>query len=168
PDSLDADTTTLTVAPTSTVTTTDLDVESTVVVRAFSYDPDGDGTEHDENIGKIVDGNPTTSWRTERYFDPLPQLKRGVGVVVELIGQPVQFEATGLSNGTAYTLMWAAALPATGVAGWERLTSGRVSGEQVAAQLPERADGFWLLWFTDLPAQEEGFYASLAEVRFSP
>jgi len=64
--------------------------------------------------------------------------------------------------------MWAAALPATGVEGWERLASGRVSGEQVAAQVPERADGFWLLWFTDLPVQEEGFYASLAEVRFSP
>lgn len=168
PNSLDAGTTTLIVVPTSTVTTTDLNVESSLVVRAFSYDPDGDGTEHDENIGKIIDGDPATSWRTERYFDPLPQLKRGVGVVVELTGQPDQFEATGLSNGTAYTLMWAAALPATGVEGWERLTSGRVAGGQVTAQLPERADGFWLLWFTDLPAQENGFYASLAEVRFSP
>jgi len=76
--------------------------------------------------------------------------------------------ATGLSNATAYTLMWAPSLPASGVDGWERLASGTVSGERVVAQIPEREDGFWLLWLTDLPAQEDGFYASLAEVRFLP
>lgn len=168
PDSSDASTTTLTLATTSTVATTTVDGEPTVIVRVFSYDPEGDGSEHDENVFKITDGDTATSWRTERYFDPLPQLKRGVGVAVELTGRPARFEAIGLSDGTAYTLMWASALPSNGVDGWERLASGQVSGERVATQVPERDDGFWLLWFTDLPAQEDGFYASLAEVRFLP
>lgn len=164
----DASTTTLTLATSTTVATTIVAGEPTSIVRAFSYDPEGDGSEHDENIAKLLDGDTSTSWRTERYFDPLPQLKRGVGVAVELSGHPAQFEAIGLSNGTSYTLMWAEALPPNGIDGWERLASGQVSGERVATQVPERADGFWLLWFTDLPAQEDGFYASLAEVRFLP
>ena len=161
-------TTTITLATTTTVATTTVAGEPTAIVRVFSYDPEGDGTEHDENVAKILDGDSSTSWRTERYFDPLPQLKRGVGVAMELSGHPVQFEAIGLSNGTAYTLMWASSLPADGIDGWERLASGQVSGERLTTQVPDREDGFWLLWFTDLPAQEDGFYASLSEVRFLP
>jgi hypothetical protein len=164
----DASTTTITFSTTTTVTTTAVEGDLTTIVRAFSYDPEGDGNEHDENIPKIIDGDSTTSWRTERYFDPLPQLKRGVGIVVELSGRPDRFVATGLSDGTAYTLMWADVLPASGVDGWERLASGRVSGQRVVTQIPERENGFWLLWFTDLPPQEDGFYASVAEVRFLP
>jgi len=167
PATPDATTTTPILTTTSTVATI-IEGGSTTIVRAFSYDPEGDGSEHEENVPKAIDGDPTTSWRTERYFDPLPQLKRGVGIAVELSGRPAQFVATGLSNATAYTLMWAPSLPASGVDGWERLASGTVSGERVVAQIPEREDGFWLLWLTDLPAQEDGFYASLAEVRFLP
>ena len=169
PATPDASTTTITLATTTTtVVSTTVAGDSTTIIRAFSYDPEGDGNEHDENIPKIIDGDSATSWRTERYFDPLPQLKRGVGIAVELSGRPAQFVATGLSDGTAYTLMWADVLPAGGVDGWERLASGRVSGERVVTQIPERDNGFWLLWFTDLPPQEDGFYASVAEVRFLP
>lgn len=168
PDAPGASTTTVAPATTSTVAVTTIEGEPTTIVRAFSYDPEGDGSEHDENIPKIIDGDPATSWRTERYFDPLPQLKRGVGIAVELIGRPVQIVATGLSNETAYAIMWSDVLPASGVEGWERLASGTVSGERVETQIPEREDGFWLLWLTDLPPQEDGFYASLAELRFLP
>ena len=169
PATPDASTTTLTLATTSTaVPTTVVAGEPTTVVRAFAYDPDGDGTEHDKNVPKIIDGDNSTSWRTERYFDPLPRLKRGVGVALELTGRPAQFIATGVSNGAAYAIMWAEILPAGGIDEWERLASGTVSGAQVVSQLPERENGFWLLWFTDLPAQEDGFYASVAEVRFQP
>lgn len=167
PDTLDS-TTTITLATTTTVPTTIATGEPTTIVRAFSYDPEGDGNEHDENVPKVIDGDSATSWRTERYFDPLPQLKPGVGIAVELTGQPTQFIASGVSNGSAYTLMWSPALPASGIEGWERLASGRVSGERIATQLPDRRNGFWLLWFTDLPPQDDGFYASIAEVRFLP
>jgi len=168
PAAPDASTTTLTPATTSTVVAPPIEGEPTDIVRAFSYDPEGDGSEHDASVPNVIDGDPATSWRTERYFDPLAQIKRGVGIAFELSGRPAQFVATGLSNGAAYTLMWAAGLPAEGIDGWERLASGSVSGEQVTTQIPEREDGFWLLWFTDLPAQDDGFYASLAEVRFLP
>jgi len=49
-------------------------------VNAAAFDPDGDGQEHDEAVGKAIDGNPATFWMTEHYksFD-----KPGVGLVVE-------------------------------------------------------------------------------------
>ena len=168
PATPDVSSTAPTLSTTSSVATTAAQGDSTSVVRAFSYDPEGDGSEHEENVYKVIDDDPATSWRTERYFDPLPLLKRGVGIAIELSGRPAQFVATGLSNGTAYTLMWAADLPSSGIDGWERLASGTVSGELVEAQIPEREHGFWLFWLTDLPAQEDGFYASIAEVRFRP
>src|SRR5690348_12404840 len=31
------------------------------------YDPQGDGTEHNELAGLATDGNPSTAWTTERY-----------------------------------------------------------------------------------------------------
>lgn len=167
PATPDETTTSLPAATTSEVVTT-IEGDPPLVVRAFSYDPEGDGSEHDENVSKTLDGDSATSWRTERYFDPLPQLKRGVGIAFELNGGPGRFVATGLSDATAYSLMWASSLPANGIDGWERLASGSVSGERIDAQIPERDNGFWLLWFTDLPPQEDGFYASLAEVRFLP
>jgi serine/threonine protein kinase len=167
PDTPDS-TTTITLAPTTTVATTSPTGEPISIVRVFSYDPEGDGNEHDENVPKVIDGDPATSWRTERYFDPLPLLKAGVGIALELTGQPGEFTASGVSDGSAYSLMWVSALPATGIDGWERLASGRVSGQRITTQLPDRRGGFWLLWFTDLPPQDDGFYADVAEVRFLP
>jgi hypothetical protein len=167
PDAPDS-TTTITIATTTIPTTTIPAGEPTSIVRVFSYDPEGDGNEHDENVPKIIDGDPATSWRTERYFDPLPQLKAGVGIALEISGRPTGFTASGVSDGSAYSLMWTSALPASGVEGWERLASGRVSGQRITTQLPDRAGGFWLLWFTDLPPQDDGYYTSVAEVRFLP
>lgn len=166
----DTSTTLTLVTTTTTATTPPLAGEPATIVRAFSYDPNGDGSEHEEHIPRILDGDPTTAWRTERYFDPLPRLKAGVGVAIEVEGAPTELQVTGISDGTAYSIMWAASLPAGGISGWERLASGTVSGGRIATQVPERIGGLWLLWFTDLPAQNdpEGFYAFISEVRFRP
>ena len=45
-----------------------------------SYDPAGDGEEHDEDIGAATDGNPNTEWTTEGYQD---FTKPGVGLVLD-------------------------------------------------------------------------------------
>ena len=47
----------------------------------------GDGVENDELLPNLVDGDPDTAWRTERYDEPdFGNLKPGVGVVVDLGG----------------------------------------------------------------------------------
>jgi hypothetical protein len=54
-----------------------------VHLRALAtYDPFGDGTEHDDEIANATDGNPTTYWETESY-ENLHALKQGVGIVLD-------------------------------------------------------------------------------------
>ncbi|MDH5371654.1 MAG: hypothetical protein OEX97_01780, partial [Acidimicrobiia bacterium] len=92
--------TTSTTAPTST----DPSDVSIVAIRVF--DPEGDGREHDAEIPNLTDGDPTTSWNTERYDDPLPLVKGGVGLILEVAGIPTDVELLGAANGMSYRLLW--------------------------------------------------------------
>ena len=51
--------------------------------------------------------------------------------------------------------------------GYEDLASGELREETTRMQLAERTGGAWLIWFTDLPEQEEGvYYTVISEVSF--
>lgn len=53
-------------------------------LRVTSFDPGGDGEEHQEAVSRPFDGDATTFWFTERYLDRnFGQLKQGVGLIVE-------------------------------------------------------------------------------------
>lgn len=49
-----------------------------------SFDPDGDGTENDEMLPLLTDGDPNTAWHTVCYEDRYLGGKSGVGVVADL------------------------------------------------------------------------------------
>ena len=132
------------------------------------YDPFGDGTERDGDLGNVVDGDVSTAWRTERYRSPLVLLgKPGVGIVFDVLGNPrgVTFTATA---GTRFFVRWAPSLPDDSTT-WEVVASGTVLGAAIDLPLPLREDGVWLLWLVELPQQAEGeFYAEIADVTFRP
>ena len=52
--------------------------------QALSFDPEGDGVEHDEALELAHDGDEETPWTTEGYEQDLGLEKEGVGLVVEL------------------------------------------------------------------------------------
>ncbi len=55
------------------------------VVAAAAFDPFGDNAEHDSTATLLVDGDPTTFWRSERYNSRVfGSLKEGVGAWVAL------------------------------------------------------------------------------------
>lgn len=137
------------------------------VSAVVPYDPLGDGVEQPGSIANLVDSDLASTWRTERYFDPLPLLKDGVGVTFTLDGEPGSLELVGMSTGTAYTILWAQRIPGT-IAEWEPIASGRSTPGNTFIQLPPRTDGVWLVWMTDVPQQADGYFAELAEVRFRP
>lgn len=140
---------------------------SPVVVEGVSaFDPLGDGQEHSATVPRLVDGNPSTVWRTERYFDPLPLLKEGIGLAFEVSGSPAYMELVDLSEGTAFRLMWARGLLEIDDARWETVAEERARSSLIRIPLPGRADGVWLLWLTELPPLGDGYVASLAEVGF--
>jgi serine/threonine-protein kinase len=55
------------------------------IASAQAFDPGGDGHENDASAPLAIDGDPTTSWRTEGYNDrDITKLKPGVGLVLHL------------------------------------------------------------------------------------
>lgn len=139
------------------------------LVRTEVYDPLGDGEEFDRLLPNLSDGDPATSWRTERYFAELGLIKDGVGVLFQLDGNPTRVEIAA-SDETSYQLRWAETIPAD-PAGWQVVAVGR-SPLDLGHDLPPREGGMWLLWLTDLtprPADEQVFfYSDISEVRWSP
>lgn len=152
---------------TSLVTTTAApgDVAATA---AASFDPFGEGGENDQLTGNLVDGDTSTEWRTERYLDPLPLLKPGVGVTVQVRGVPERLEIVGLTPGTVFEVHWSAQ-PAPDPALWERVAGAIAAPGSTLVDVPSRSDGFWLVWLTELPQQDDGTHqSSIAELRFLP
>ncbi len=155
--------TTSATAPTTTLAT---GISGPVAVTgAVAYDPLGDGAEHDADVANLIDGNTGTTWRTERYFDPLPLQKDGVGVSFAVVGTPTRIEIVGASEGAEFEVAWSQSLPDS-IESWETVAGGRALGGTSRIQLPPRQGGQWLIWLTDLPAQDEGYFVVISEVRF--
>lgn len=140
--------------------------EPVIMERTAVFDPLGDGQENSSRIRFLTDGDPSTFWRTENYFDPLPLLKDGVGVVFEVDGSPGLIELVGLSAGATFRIMWAEQLLGVRDEGWEIVTEERSGAANMRIPLPGRRGGVWLLWLIDLPPDGDVYTARLAEVSF--
>lgn len=153
---------------TTTLPGTTLPAGPVSVVDFGSFDPFGEGGENDEAIGNLLDGSASTTWRSERYTDPLSLQKPGVGLRFQVSGTPSDMQLVALSTGTEFGLYWAPE-PAADIESWERVMGATAQPSASLFSLPPRAGGHWLLWMTDFPEQSDGtFYAELAEVRFTP
>ncbi|MDH3425035.1 MAG: hypothetical protein OEM22_00020 [Acidimicrobiia bacterium] len=153
--------------PTSAAPTTSLPASAgQLITVAAAYDPFGDGVERNSDIFLLADGDTSTGWRTERYFDPLRSIKGGVGVSFATTGTPTVLDMTA-SDGLRYAIQWAEQIPAD-FSVWEEVASGTVVGGSATIQLPARVDGHWLIWLTDLPANDEFFFGYLYEIQFRP
>jgi len=134
-------------------------------VAVAVYDPFGGGSEHNDRLPNLVDGDLATFWRTERYFAPLEQIKPGVGVTFSLTGST---PATGLelaaSPDTSFEVRWAPTAPAE-LDGWELITTASTGSEPVQLELPNRNGGVWLLWLTALSFQDDVYYSQIFELR---
>ena len=167
------------ISPTTTVgagpaTTTSASADTTVmpgpvrVVDFGSFDPFGEGGENDEALGNVLDGSASTTWRSERYQDPLSLVKPGVGLRFQVSGAPSAVQLVGLNSGTEFTIFWAQE-PPDAIEGWERALTATAESSSTLFPLPRREGGHWLLWMTEFPQQPDGtYYAELGEVRFTP
>ena len=154
---------------TTLATTTSVSLPGAVGVGdPATFDPFGEGGENDQLLDALLDDDVSTEWTTERYLDPLPLLKPGVGVTVRASGTPATVQLVGLTEATAFEVFWSNQL-VEDVSLWERVISATASPGGTTLDLPPRADGFWLIWLTDLPPRGDGSYQSaIAELRFEP
>ncbi|MRK00008.1 protein kinase [Aeromicrobium sp. S22] len=144
------------------------------VQRVVDFDPLGeDGRENGDQAPSIVDGKPSTSWRTSTYFGSprLGGLKDGVGVVLDLggprevtslrlrlVGDPTDIEIFTATDDT------------------RRLPSSRRGLEQVAGLQGAASDAsislprdtmtrYVVVWLTSLPEVAPGeFRGEISEV----
>lgn len=163
-----ADSSTTTLPPSTTTTVASNGSDPTVTsVEASTLDPFGGDTENDETVGAVIDNDPSTAWRTERYLDPLPLIKPGVGLTVAVQGTPGHVDLIGVTPGTSLLIGWATARSSE-PADYERIVTLVAQPGNTTVQLPARTNGAWLIWLTDLPSEGSDYVASISEIRFRP
>jgi membrane-associated protease RseP (regulator of RpoE activity) len=136
---------------------------------ATDFDPFGDPpAENSDLVGRAVDGDPATSWRTSTYEQDLGPggIKSGVGLVVDLrrVHRVAEVDLTFARPGTHVSLYVAPQAPTSAndlgdpVA---TVTAGRTS--RVVLDRPATGR-FVTVWLTSLPQVQGGFRSELAEV----
>lgn len=136
-------------------------------VTTLDPPPAGNGEENDDRSSAVIDGDPSTTWVTQRYFDQFPSLKPGVGLVLDLGEvQDVAEVRMQLAGGpSTLTLYGAGDGDAPGsVEGLDELAAGEI-GRQGRLDLDEPAEVRYLVvWFERLPPVSGGFRAEVAEI----
>jgi serine/threonine-protein kinase len=131
------------------------------------YDPYGDSHEGSGSVREAIDGNPSTSWRSEHYQSPLESLgKKGIGLYA-IAGSPVAATKLHLITSTpgfeATVYGSDGPLPAN-IDGWTQLAGApRAVGERDSFTLDTAGKPFkrFLIWITKLP---DGGRAELQEL----
>jgi serine/threonine-protein kinase len=137
-----------------------------------SFDPDGDdGSENDELLPLLFDGDKTTSWRTDTYYER-PDFgglgKDGVGFYVNL-GPDAEVAAVelGIDNPGTNIDILVADQPGESIDDWETVAEKRDASGRTQIPLSEPITARYLLvWVVaDLPEDEGGYRAGINELR---
>jgi serine/threonine-protein kinase len=118
-------------------------------VRA--YDPDGDNHENDAEAGLATDGNPTTSWSTERYYDAPSLDKPGVGLVLDA-GKPVTLHRLAVTTPTpGFIAKILAGDSPSGPFDTTVSASQQVQGPGTPFAIDSSGEHrYWVIWITEL------------------
>jgi hypothetical protein len=138
-------------------------------IRSLSvYDPSGLGTpDHQRDVAKLLDGNPSTGWSTDSYFQQFPIYKKGLGVMLsfETPISPASMTVVSPSAGTVLEIRTAMAanarLDQTTLVGTATLKSG-------SNQIPLRAGPparYLLVWITGLSGGEGHHQSKLSDLQ---
>ncbi len=167
--------------PVSPTTTAPSDGESgpLPIRRASAFDPAGDDSENDADTSLAIDGDLATEWTTVSYASRnLGGLKPGVGLELSLgKEQPVIGVELRLVGRGSDLQVWVARPttdpkgappavpdPADPLAGYRKLASVRGASDLVSLRFAPPVDtDRVLIWFTALPAAEDGYRGGVVE-----
>ncbi len=140
------------------------------ILKAQAYDPFGSPRdEHNADAPKAVDGDPQTTWETERYrTSDFGSLKPGVGIVLDL-GSPKQARQLKLqlaNGGSSIEVYGSDSVPDSFDGGTQhRLASLPDASRDATLDFAGDASyQYYLVWFTRLPSDPDGgFQDGIAE-----
>jgi hypothetical protein len=136
------------------------------IESATGFDPQGDGAENNSQAPNVYDGNPTTTWTSERYTTThFGNLKKGVGLLLNL-GQPTSVHQVtiSLANGPLDVTVYCASRPSlqgATVLGSASAASGQV---QLKASQVMPNSQYVIIWFTLLAPYGGQYGASVQEI----
>lgn len=141
------------------------------VVRWVSYDPNGDGTENDDQLVHLTDGDTGTRWSTVCYANEYLGAKQGVGVVAELDRATTGTVLVDVASSPWQLRLYTSDALHPTLEAWGPYTSSDFGNDprQVSWQVTEPAQ-YLLIWMTQLgrnPAcsSENPFQGSLSQVQ---
>ncbi|MEI5673415.1 MULTISPECIES: protein kinase family protein [unclassified Nocardioides] len=138
-------------------------------LRATDLDPAGNPPrENPDTVGRVVDGDPETTWRTSTYNEQFGPggLKDGVGVVVDL-GRSydvAQVDLRLVGRPTVVSLYLTDEAPSDVEGLTPFLADQRVGTEASLAPDAPVAGRYLTVWLTALPSVEDGFRGEVAEI----
>ncbi|NKY47061.1 murein biosynthesis integral membrane protein MurJ [Nocardia cerradoensis] len=131
------------------------------------YSPEGT-PDSPGNVSALLDGNPTTTWHTDQYFQQFPALKKGVGVLATLPG-PSKVSKVVIDSASPGTVVEVRTSPTavptldqTQLVGQATLADGTTT-IPVQSDQPAR---YVLIWITQLANNGGQFQTSLGDIRF--
>ncbi|GAB2698348.1 hypothetical protein GCM10027089_20130 [Nocardia thraciensis] len=125
--------------------------------------PDGAGS-----AAAVLDGNPTTVWHTDQYFQQFPALKKGVGVVATL-GSPSKLNKAIIESPSPGSVVEVRTSPTATPTLDQTQLVGQATLADGTTEIPLRADQparYVLVWITSLANSGGQFQTSLADIRF--
>ncbi|MEZ0446388.1 protein kinase family protein [Cellulomonas sp. ICMP 17802] len=139
-----------------------------VIASATTIDPSDSDGEHQEDVAKAFDSDPSTFWYTQTYKrDDFAGFKNGVGYAITLTAKTTVTTVTLHSNSTGGNVeirATDAANPTTGPV----LASGPFGPDAVFTLNPATETQSLVLWITQLPtAPDGGFRLELTEIALS-
>jgi serine/threonine-protein kinase len=144
------------------------DVAPVALVSAQDFDPEGTSGEHPEEVELAIDDDPDTAWTTEDY-ETADYGKSGVGLIVETGRDvtPAAIEINTPDPGWAMTVYASTGGPPEALEGWTEL--GQVEevtdGDRLALDIADQAFRYFLIWSTSPTKTDDGYGASISEVR---
>ncbi|GAA1391985.1 hypothetical protein GCM10009613_35510 [Pseudonocardia kongjuensis] len=128
------------------------------------FDPAGDG-DNAATVDRVVDGDPSTTWSTSRYFQQFPALKPGIGIMASF-GSPEPVSRLTIDSASAGTVVEVRTAPtADATLGQTDLvrTVTLEQGETVVPLDAAEPTGHVLLWITGLGP---GNQSEIGEISF--
>ena len=134
------------------------------IVQGTSFDPDGDNTEHEEEIPMTFDNDRATVWTTEDYSTSFSAQKSGVGILLDL-GSPREVAELDVRTATPGIDIEIRASEETPTAVEETNVVGEAEAfEGGAIELDSPTESqFWLVWITRFPNEDVGS-AQISEI----
>ncbi|MEV5648007.1 murein biosynthesis integral membrane protein MurJ [Nocardia sp. NPDC052254] len=131
------------------------------------YSPEGT-PDSPGSVSALLDGNPTTTWHTDQYFQQFPALKKGIGVLATLPG-PSKISKVVVDSASPGTVVEVRTSPTavptldqTQLVGQATLADGTTS-IPVQSDQPAR---YVLIWITQLANNGGQFQTSLGDIHF--